>query len=60
MPTDERKIRTAEGMEYAFDTEEQTRDALPEYGDGATMWKRKAHRSAVFTSHSAAGWKQVT
>ncbi|MGY0459592.1 hypothetical protein ACW14Y_04965 [Kitasatospora sp. cg17-2] len=59
MPMEEWKIRTAKGREYAFDTEDEARSARPEYGEGSTLWKRKAYRGIVNISTSPRGWTQV-
>ncbi|MEU6991135.1 hypothetical protein ABZ953_10825 [Streptomyces sp. NPDC046465] len=59
MPAEEWKIRTGEGKEYAFDTEEEARDALPEYGEGSTLWKRKVYRGIANLTMSPDGWTQV-
>ncbi|WP_159393939.1 hypothetical protein [Streptomyces sp. NRRL F-5755] len=53
------KIRTAAGKEYVFDTEEEARAALPEYGEGSTLWKRKVYRGIASTTMSPKGWIQV-
>ncbi|MDY0811081.1 hypothetical protein [Kitasatospora purpeofusca] len=60
MPMDDWKIRSAAGKEYAFDSEEEARQALPEYGDGATLWKRRAYRGILHLTMSPGGWKEVT
>ncbi|MEV7770691.1 hypothetical protein [Kitasatospora sp. NPDC086791] len=59
MPMDEWKIRTAKGKEYAFDTEQEAREALPEYGAGSALWKRKAYRGIAGITMSPGGWIQV-
>ncbi|MEV0194457.1 hypothetical protein ACIPYS_39560 [Kitasatospora sp. NPDC089913] len=59
MPMDEWKIRTPNGKEYAFDTEQEAREALHEYDPGSTLWKRKAYRGFAGISTSPRGWTQV-
>ncbi|MFD9592218.1 hypothetical protein ACFWA9_05590 [Kitasatospora sp. NPDC059973] len=56
---DEWKIRTAKGREYVFDSEQEAREALPEYGDGSTVWKRKVYRGIADVTMSPEGWTQI-
>ncbi|MEU2788811.1 hypothetical protein [Streptomyces sp. NPDC007100] len=60
MPMDEWKIRTAGGKEYVFDSEDEARAALPDYGEGGTLWKRRAYRGIANTTVSSTGWIDVT
>ncbi|WP_030670014.1 hypothetical protein [Streptomyces sp. NRRL B-1347] len=59
MPMDEWKVRTAKGKEYVFDTREEAVEALPEYGEGATVWKRRVYRGIANMTMSPEGWRQV-
>ncbi|WP_066931609.1 hypothetical protein [Streptomyces sp. NBRC 110611] len=60
MPMEEWKIRTAKGKEYVFDSEDEAYEALPEYGEGSTVWKRRVHRGIANISLSSTGWIDVT
>ncbi|NEA56227.1 hypothetical protein G3I60_19245 [Streptomyces sp. SID13666] len=60
MPMDEWKIRNPKGREFIFDSEEEAREALPGYGEGSTIWKRRVYRGIANTTRSPQGWIQVT
>ncbi|MFF3074982.1 hypothetical protein ACFVSN_44365 [Kitasatospora sp. NPDC057904] len=58
---DDWKIRTPRGKEYAFDTAEEARAALPEHHHGSTLWMRRAYCGlANTTTVSPCGWQKVT
>ncbi|SCD99554.1 hypothetical protein GA0115243_105652 [Streptomyces sp. ScaeMP-e83] len=59
MPMPEWKIRTAKGKEYIFDSLEEAVDALPGYGEGATIWRRDVYRTAPFVTKTQNPWRQV-
>ncbi|MGW1075072.1 glycosyltransferase [Streptomyces sp. NPDC002537] len=59
MPMTEWKIRTPAGKEHIFDSEQEAREALPEYDEGSTIWKRRVHRGIANTTMSPRSWTQV-
>ncbi|GHI07718.1 hypothetical protein AQI88_25710 [Streptomyces cellostaticus] len=59
VPGGEWMVRDAKGRKYSFDSEEEAFEALPEYGEGATVWTRDVYRVLFFT-RSVDGWQQVT
>ncbi|MBV7246452.1 MULTISPECIES: hypothetical protein [Streptomyces] len=59
MPMPEWKIRTGTGKEYIFDSLEEAAEALPGYGEGATVWRRDVYRATPFVTGTQRPWRQV-
>ncbi|MFI5724848.1 hypothetical protein [Streptomyces cyaneofuscatus] len=59
MPMPEWKIRTGHGKEYVFDSLEEAVEALPDYGEGATIWRRDVYRATPFITATRRPWRQV-
>ncbi|MFG2119683.1 hypothetical protein [Streptomyces sp. NPDC048710] len=59
LPGREWMIRDAKGRKHSYDSEAEAFEALPEHGEGATVWTRDVYR-VLFITRSVEGWQQVT
>ena len=58
LPGREWMIKDAKGRKYSYDSIEEAREELADFGEGATLWTREFYR-VMFITKSVLGSQQI-